>query len=237
VSNLDWDWYWREPFTNRESRWFFDRDYWWVPKSGWPLINRFSATFEVLRRHPLVGEIFTAEPADTLSSPPNGERRKLAYCLWCIGRASWAKLEPSDRDWFQEVLRSEYPQKGQDITAAIHNITAEATDPTMSNPRAVLEQYVRLAEIARLAIEHDQQGRLILAVDIRVPNRGKAEKALVRFFKQQWKKPLKSGRTAQVTWLQTISDFEKDRMHNPKKFSRSVKAAKAFKKLLSGFQF
>jgi hypothetical protein len=194
---------------------YFDRSHWWKNDSS--LVCLESGTYELLRRHPSVEEIHRTQ------QPYKDENTDcLQGFLQCSGLKSWPALPDSEKQWFFDVLRERYPGNGRDLTQRVFSITSQSVDLTQGiDPSAALAivpklsaedrktaDEARLNEIRRLAGEHHQEGRILIAIS---PNFGSLEDALDLFekcFLQHRKKPAEIGRSRFKDWLPIIAEFE-----------------------------
>ena len=208
-------WHLRAPYNVEGSELYFDRYHWWKNDSTMECAE--SATYELLRRHPSVEEIHrTQQPYKDKNTDC------LQGFLQCSGLKSWPALLDSEKQWFFDVLRERYPSKGRDLTPRVVSITSQSVDLTQGiNPRAALAilpklsdedrqtaEEARLDEIRRLAGEHHQAGRILIAIS---PNFGAYKDAfdlLKKCFLQHRQKPPIIGRGRPENWLPIIARFE-----------------------------
>ena len=93
----------------------------------------------------------------------------------------------------------------------------------------------RLDEVGRLAREHHQAGRILIAV---APNFGAVEAAvtlLEECFRRHWQKPDKVGRSRFEDWLSIIAEFEMGEDKLTAKKVRNADLFRCYRQILRGF--
>lgn len=234
-------WHLEAPYKDECTEWHFDRKHWW--KHHPSLVCIESATYELLRRHPAVEEIHRTQ------RPYQEENTDcLQGFLQCNGLKSWEALSDSDRQWFCEVLQVRYPSKGRDLTPGVFSVTAQSVDLTLGiNPSAALTlvpdlpakdretaEEARLVEVSRLAGEHHQAGRVLIAIS---PNFGSIEEGLRLLetcFRQHWQKPEKVGRSRFQDWLSIIAEFEEGEDESTIKMNRNADLFRRYREIFKG---
>jgi hypothetical protein len=139
-------WYWKPPFNDPKSQHCFNRENWW--KKSPKEVFHDAALFELLRRHPAVGELqrkilhMSHEPWPTtvanelvLKGPVPQvvrlENDSLYHVLSqvVLNRSflrTWRELSEGQRAEFQNSLKAAYPGKGRDLTKGVFDLTEAA---------------------------------------------------------------------------------------------------------------
>lgn len=201
----------------------FDRDHWWKSASKpWAEIPIIAAMWEVLRRHPNVERCLSAD---------TDWKSHLEIFLGTHALKSWPKLSRSQQQEWREALVDLPPQHGFD-PRPVYSVTQQSVDIQSGAPaqaviaedkkleklsrrkpqvRQILEQAKRIREvtIARMAVEHHQTGRILIAVNPDISDIDDVMTAVKACIKHHQHK-VRHGTERRHAWLQAISDFEND---------------------------
>ena len=227
-------WYLVErPFNDSKSAFFFDHDHWW--KNAPECICHDAALYELLRRHPNLGELqrwivnFRAgAPNNHSSSPPSFEEsikltgpvpitvrienealEQIAWKLQFFSLKPWTKLTLEEQMQFQQALKSGYPGKGRDLTKGVFDITGMAQAAEHAERDVGGPSFEHF--ISEIAAAYAKSGRVILAFDTDFDSVKSAKIALKQMediFWKNWKMPRQRGRAHESDWLTAIEDFE-----------------------------
>jgi hypothetical protein len=223
-------WYWKPPFGHSKSDYYFDREHWW--KGSLKNVSHDAALYELLRRHPTVGEFKcqTIHSMQGRTTTHQAERKVIlkgatplvvtlgpdpvyhvaseifGFCL-----RPWNKLSREQQAKFQNCLKVTYPGKGQDLTRGVFDVTDAAQKWAESEKDAAGPSFDEC--LRDLAAGSASDGRLILAIDTDFSSREEADAALKQLtgiFWEHWRKPPKLVRARDSAWLKAIQDFESD---------------------------
>lgn len=202
-------WYWKPPFNDPKSPFRFDREHWW--KKSPDDLSHDAALYELLRRHPKVGELQSRCIRFSHEFWLTTHYIAMEMLLHCVGLRSWPKLSKDERSKFQSTLRAAWPGKGQILTKRVWDLTKEArawaeSEKDVGGP-SVEECMGDLAK--RLGAE----GRLILAVDTDFGSKREAKAALKKIpdiFWKYWHKPCGLVRARWEDWCLVITAFENE---------------------------
>jgi hypothetical protein len=228
-------WYWKPPFNDPKSNYYFDREHWW--KKSFKGMSHDAALYELIRRHPRVGEFFHYKTNDNLTPFPPVALNVVAglFLHDNIALRPWSKLSKQEQAQFVRVVKSAYPGKGQDLTKGVFDMTGMAKNLSGVGGRS-FENYIE--EIAKL---HASNGRLILAVDIDFGSEKKVKAALKQIasiYRKSCKKPNQLKRAHWETWCSAIEAFEREfavegdskfKLGYPKKFNQFIRLFDSFK--------
>jgi hypothetical protein len=137
-------WYWKSPFGDTKSRFYFDRDHWW--KRSRKDVSHDAALYESIRRHPTMGKvcqtIYSSQERTKTHDPervlvlkgPNPVNLKLepdpvyhvANAIFGFCFRPWTKLTSEQQTTFQSAIKAKYPGKGRDLTKGVFNLSDAA---------------------------------------------------------------------------------------------------------------
>jgi hypothetical protein len=193
-------WYKCPPFNSPEGPVHFDPAHWW--KKSREDATHDAALFEVLRRHPVIGQLQRVALAmpDRIEMLLKGlvvyEERE-NYGLTCVlcgmypfCLRPWTGLLMGERARFQKSVRLTYPGKGQDMT----------------------ERVIDRTEAAQVEF-HASKGRLILEVDTCFESKEKAKAVLERIaaIVKKHASRRRGVRAHWENWFSRIEDLENRR--------------------------
>lgn len=222
-------WYWKPPLNDPKSPHHFDQEHWWKKTPGHA--SHDAALYELLRRHPKVGDLqreqlrLSQEPrpithpfaSDLVLTGPkplvvNLEHESLNHVAWQMlsySLRSCPKLSTEDRAKFQNSLKATYPGKGRDSTKGVCDLTEAARTWAKSEKDVGGPSFEEC--IGDLAKGYGADERLIFAVDTDCGSRKEAEAALKQMtdiFWKYWHEPRWRVRAHVWDWLTAIQDFE-----------------------------
>ena len=249
-------WYWKPPFNDPKSPHHFDLEHWW--KKAPVGISHDAALYELLRRHPRMGELqrerlllsqelgrtthhfandlVLTGPKPLVIKLENESLYHIATQMLFYSLRSWPKLSTEDRVKFQSSLKATYPGKGRDLTKGVFDITEKArawakSEKDVGGPS--VEEC-----IGDLAKGYGADERLLLAVDTDFGSRKEAEAALKQItdiFWKYWHEPRWRVRAHVWDWLKAIQDFEREfKLNGYEQFKLGY--PKTFKKFIAHFE-
>ena len=142
-------WYWKPPCDNAKPRDYFDREHWW--KTHPEKVPHDAALYELLRRHPAVGEL-KRQIRQSVQEPTTNRHAKGELVLkgpvplvvklgpgpmYHVASEMvlkgyylrpWSKLSEEERAKFRNSLKATYPGKGRDLTKGVFDLTEAARD-------------------------------------------------------------------------------------------------------------
>lgn len=238
-------WHLRPPYDRD-----FDHQHWWpLPGKKPDEVPIFAAAWEVLRRHPKVPRLLPEDawfPSAFASFVGNHALR------------SWPQLTDQEQwDWL-ESLEGLPPQHGLDLRP-LNCLTTQATNPRYgchvqailtldqslkqraeSDPLAkqLLASAVEAKEaaIARLAVEHDRAGRILIAIHKDVADIDSAAAAFKACL-QLLRTKCRHGTERHTGWLRLIREFEQHEIGLQPKHKRDSQLFAKYRRMLSRWQW
>ena len=220
-------WYWKPPFGNKKSPLRFDRRHWW--KRNRKDVSHYAALYELLRRHPAVGELqrqtlrssqeATAHqsvravvlngpnPVTVTLGPDPVDHVANEIFGFCL--RPWTKLSKEQQAKFQNSLKVTYPGKGRDLTKGVFDLTDGAKEWAESEKDVGGPSFEEC--LKDLVESYASDGRLILAIDTDFGSKKEADAALKQLagiFYKHLRLTSKSVRAHESAWLKAIQDFE-----------------------------
>ena len=198
-------WYWKPPFSDPNSPHYFQRQHWW--KQSRNDASHDSAIYELLRRHPDMGEL---QRRICLSKEYCSTSHQVADEIRYCALRSWINLSEREKVMFQKSLSVAYPGKGRNLTRRVFDLTEEALifaelERDVGGP--CYEDF-----IGKVTDSYASEDRFIVAVSTNFESREKAKTALKRITEIFWSywRPGLHVRAHWENWFSVIQTFESE---------------------------
>ena len=230
----------------------------------WKKVPFIAAAWEVFRRHPAAKVLHDLDccpdsrfeafiQSHGLGAWPNLADRCIGHDAvtekerQCVGRSirrEWreAMVElPAQRGFDPRPVYSVTAQS-VDLESGISPEAALVLDPELAKTddfsRSKLEnaRHAQEAEIARLAVEHYQAGRILIAIEPDTANLDDACNALVACYKQH-RVPAEHGRGRPKDWLGVIGGFEKGELKRLSAQIRDDQRFVRYRRIVNGWSW